>query len=392
MKKKIGLTILTVFIIFFGWKLFQKIFQPSDAYSGKGGGGTVAVEISPIQRTIIIDQTIFTGSLLAKTEYTVAPKVFGRIKQLFVDVGDKVKRGDLIAVLEDDEFLQAVEQARAELDVAKANLEESTSSLEITNREYERAKSLRAKELISETDYETIEAKYLTQVAKNKVNAAQVAQKEAQFRAAQIRHSYTQIAATWEGNSSFRVVGERFADEGTMLNTNAPIVTILDITSLTGEIYVIEQDYLRLKLNQKVNILVDAFPDKIFTGKIARIAPRLDENSRQAKVEIEIDNSDNLLKPGMFARFIVEFNQHENVVVIPLPSIVKRNDTEGIFLANVEEKKANFVQIKTGIINQGFIEVIEPDLSGYLVTTGQNLLDDGMNIFIQEENIKKRDN
>ena len=84
--------------------------------------------------------------------------------------------------------------------------------------------------------------------------------------------------------------------------TNAPIVSILDIHSLTAVIHVIERDYSKVRVGQKVIVTTDAFPGSTFTGKIVRIAPLLKETSRQARVEIEVPNRDRLLKPGMFIR------------------------------------------------------------------------------------------
>ncbi|HQA70664.1 MAG TPA: biotin/lipoyl-binding protein, partial [Deltaproteobacteria bacterium] len=112
----------------------------------------VAVEVAPVARQAINEIGIYTGTLLPESQFTVAPKVAGRLEKILVDIGDEVRRGELIALLDDDEFVQQVDQARAELDVALANIEESSSELGLRRREFERAKTLREKKIISESE------------------------------------------------------------------------------------------------------------------------------------------------------------------------------------------------------------------------------------------------
>jgi RND family efflux transporter MFP subunit len=132
-----------------------------------------------------------------------------------------------------------------------------------------------------------------------------------------------------------------------------------------------------MKPDQPAIIATDAFPDRAFTGKIARIAPLLKETARQARVEIDIPNPDTMLKPGMFVRVNIEFNRHENVTVVPVDSLVKDGDGWIIFLIDKERMRAQRVPVKPGIIDGDTAEIREPSISGLVVTVGQHLLDDG---------------
>lgn len=379
MRKKIVIIMLVVFIAALGIQIYRK-YPKSDQVNNRRQKDDVAVEMVQIEKNTIRDMGVFTGSLKPQSQFIVASKVSGRLKKLLVDVGDKIKKDSLIALLDDEEYVQQVNQARGELEVAIANLEESASALEIAKREYDRSKTMSEKKFISDSDFDAAEAKYNAQVGKNKVASAQVSQKEAALKTTQLKLSYTKITATWENENTTRIVGERFFDEGVMLSSNTPIVSILNISTLKGEIFVSEKDYFRLKEEQILTITSDAFPGKTFTGNVARISPQLDENSRQARVEIEVPNSENLLIPGMFVKFNIEFVRHDNANVIPVSAIVKRGEVEGVFLADLEEKKAKFVPLKIGIINNGFAEIIEPELTGSVITLGQHLLDDGSGI------------
>ena len=255
------------------------------------------VEAATIQKTTISDIQLFTGTLMPKAHFVVAPKVGGRMEKLSVNIGDVVKRDQLIAVLEDDEYAQQVEQARAELSVAKANLEEQQSALKAAQREFERIKTLHGKKIASDSELDAGQSKHEVQAAKVKVAMAQVEQKEAALQTAKVRLSYTKIRASWHDGDESRVVGERFVDEGAMLTSNAPIVSICDISTLTAVIFVIERDYPKVQIGQPATVTIDAYPDRLVRGKIVRVAPVLQNTSRQARVEVEIPNPDRLIKP-----------------------------------------------------------------------------------------------
>jgi RND family efflux transporter MFP subunit len=178
------------------------------------------------------------------------------------------------------------------------------------------------------------------------------------------------------------VVGERFMDEGTMLAPNSSIVSILDIGTVTAVIHVIERDYPKLRIGHQAVVVTDAFPDRSFPARIVRIAPLLRETSREARVELEVPNSGYVLKPGMFVRVQIEFEKHEHAVVVPLTALAKRNGQQGVFVADRQELKAHFVPVTLGIVNNEAAEVVKPPLTGWVVTLGQHLLEDGATIIL----------
>ena len=372
------LLILAVFIIgaLFIWLIYHRIIAGSKKGLARSGA-VVAVEVEAVRRGTVRDVGLFTGSLLPKSQYVVASKVNGWLKKLLVDVGDTVKRDQVIAILDDDEFTQEVEQARAELEVAKANMENHTTDLAIAEREFKRAKTLREKQIASESELDEAEAELNASEARLKVSQALVMQREAALKTAQLRLSYTKIQAWWEEADEIRVVGERFVDEGALLKANEPIVSILENSILIGVIHVIERDYPKISIAQKAIITTDAYPGKTFTGQVVRIAPMLKESSRQARVEVEIPNSDGFLKPGMFIRAQIEFARHEDVTIIPAVALVGRKDQHGIFLADLDALKVRFVPVTVGVVNANEAEIIQPQLSGNVVTLGHHLLEDG---------------
>ena len=382
MKKFFAIIIVLAGLGFLGWQIYQKASDSTKGFKHERRNVHVAVEVALVKKAFIRQVESFTGSLYPLSEFILAPKIAGRLEKILVNIGDTVKGGQLVAVLDDDEYRQQVLQAKAELEVAKANLEERKSTIENAKREYERTVALRRKKIASESQLDAAESEFKAQQAKLKVATAQISQKEAALKMANIRLSYAQIKVTANNNTGYRVVGERFVDEGAMLAPNTPIVSVLDIEKLIAAIHVIERDYPKIQPELEAVISTDAFPGRTFTGKVIRIAPFLKEKSRQARVEIEIPNAQKLLKPGMFVRVQIQFDEHENATVVPVAALVKRNGIQGIFLADLQEQKARFVPVTVGIVNSVHAEVLDPPITGSVVTLGHHLLEDGALIIL----------
>ncbi|MBN1361684.1 MAG: efflux RND transporter periplasmic adaptor subunit [Sedimentisphaerales bacterium] len=386
--KKLVMGVLAVAVLgALGWEVYRRVTTSGNVQAGGRGAMAVAVEIQPVRRGEIRDVAVFTGSLLPKSQFVVAPKVSGWLKQLLVHVGDTVQRNGVIAIIDDAEFTQQVEQARAEWQVAKANVENSASNLDMARREYDRAKALREKQIASASELDEAEATFNARQAQLKVSEAQVAQREAALKAAELRLSYSQVRAFWEGGDEARVVGERFVDEGALLQVNEAIVSVLEIDPLTGVVYVIERDYPKVRVGQQAVITTDAYPDQSFVGNIVRIAPLLRESSRQARVEIEVPNSEQWLRPGMFVRARVEFARQTDATLVPLAALVKRDGRDGVFVADTAERKARFVPVTIGIVENETAEIVETQdfaslLAGPVITMGNHLLEDESSIVI----------
>jgi RND family efflux transporter MFP subunit len=381
---KVLIVISIILAIIFFWKVGKTIIKSSDLRGFRQPA--VAVEISPIETGVIRDVGQFSGTLIPKSQFVVAPKVSGKLKKLYVNIGDRVYRGQIVAQLDDEEYLQQVAQAEADLKVAKANFEETKSALELARKELERAETLHKKGILSDAQFDSVRAQFQAQEAKFKVAEAQVANREAALETAKVRLSYTKIIATWETGGDVRYVGERFVDEGALLSVNTPIISIIEIQPITCVIYATDKDYFRIKIGQDVSVSSSVFPDKKFYGKVVRLAPLLKETSRQARVEIDIENGEGLLKPGMFVNAEIEFGRREKAKIVPFSAIVSRGNSQGIFLADIQNKKAIFKPVKVGIIEGERAEILEPsDISGSVVVLGQHLLQDGMGIILPEK-------
>jgi RND family efflux transporter MFP subunit len=370
-----------LFLVFLAWQIISRI--GGGGPQGGPRGAAVAVDIAAVETGSIRDIGTFSGTLIPKSYFTIVPKISGRLKELYVDIGDELSRGQLVALLEDDEYQQEAIQAEADLGVARANLEEASSSQELAKKELERARTLHQKGILSDAELEAAVSSYGTRDARHKVTLAQLANQQAALETAKVRLSYTRIRAAWETEGGARFVGERFVNAGAMLSSNTPILSVIELKPITAVIHVTEKDYFRLKNEQPVALTSGAFPGKTFEGRVARIAPLLKEASREARVEVEIENTDGSLKPGMFVNAQIEFVNKAAATIVPTSAIVNRGALQGLFLADIENKTAVFQPATVGIIEGDLAEIVEPaQLKGYVITLGHHLLENGTAIIL----------
>ncbi len=367
------------------WLLVSTFFSDSEGKSagarrGPVGAAVVAVEVAPLVAGSLVDEGRFVGSIESATKFMVAPKISGRIKKLHVDIGDQISNGAIIATLDDEELLLGVKQAEADLEIARANFNESADLLEISQRELERVKKMRQQKVSSEVEVENADAAYKTRLAKHQVNKALLSQKEAALATSRLKLAYATVDASWSGNSGRRFIAERFQNEGAMINVNSAIVSVIDIATLTAVIDVVERDYFKIRTGMLAEIETAAIPGRIFPARVSRIAPLLNEMSRQARIELELGNADHMLKPGMFIKARLIYERHDEVTIAPASALVRRNDLEGVFVADLEKNLANFVPIQVGFREGAKIEVASPTISGNVVVLGHHLLEDGSQI------------
>lgn len=344
--------------------------------------GTVPVEVKAIRHGSIELLRTFSGTLEPRAEFVVAPKVSGRVERLTVNISDNVQRGELVGELDNEEYIQAVALAEADLAVTKANLSEARSAMETANRELERITTLRQRGVASEVQLDSASANQLAKQVEYEVAQANVIRAESSLETANIRLGYTRINAGWSGGADQRVVAERYVDEGEMVSANTPLLRIVELNPITGVIFVTERDYARLQPDQEILLVTDAFPKETFKGNIERIAPVFKQTTRQARVELTINNDRKRLKPGMFIRATVVLSRNDEAVIIPEEALTKRDDRIGIFLVNEDGVTVSWKLVETGIRQGNEVEILGEHLSGRVVTLGQHLLSDGSAITI----------
>lgn len=378
MAKKHAIRLIVVaFLAFLAWRIFVLVWKDEEGGSGRFGSPRVAVEVASVTYEPIEDTRQFTGSIYPLYQYVVAPKVAGRIIRLSKRIGDWVDRGELVAKIDDAEYQQAVLEADANLRIARASLAEIESQFELAKQELDRVESLQEKGIASPSELDAAVSNYDALQSRIKLANAQVEQRQAALNSAKIRLGYTVLKGTEPG-----FVGERFADEGSLLAPNSPVVSVIGIDTVIVRTTVIERVYGRIELGQAAEVEVDAFPGRVFSGTVSRIAPMLDEESRVAQMEVVVANESLMLKPGMFCRVNVTLAEKESAQVVPTQAIVTRGGESGVFVVKGDEAIASYVPVELGISASDKSEILAPKIEGLVVTLGQHLLEDGSGVIL----------
>lgn len=386
MKTATRKTIILVLLLIGAAGLSWAVFRQFQVHGGAGKGSKTSqpapVEVGQIQRGPIEFRRTYSGSLEARAEFVVAPKVNGRIERIAVNLADTVKRGQVVAELDNDEYVQEVAQAKADLEVARANLSEAKSALEIADRDLERIRTLRGRGVASESQLDGARANHLTKQAQVEVAMAQVAKAESSLETANIRLRYTKVRASWTGGSDRRVVAERFANEGGTVSANTPLLLIVELDPITGVMSVTEKDYVRMRTGQLGTLITDAYPGETFEGRIERIAPVFRQATRQARVELTIGNAGHKLKPGMFIRVTMVLDRLAEATIVPEKALTTRDNRTGVFVVSEDGQSVSWRDVTVGIREGDRVQVEGEGLSGRVVTLGQQLVDDGSPITI----------
>ncbi|MCL6505439.1 MAG: efflux RND transporter periplasmic adaptor subunit [Bryobacteraceae bacterium] len=361
------------------WKL-RPAAPPKAASPAKPQRGPmvrqVTVSLTQSLTGPVREKLLLTGALKPKETVDVTPKATGRVERIYVNVGDLVRSGALIAELEDDELQQQVNRAEAALAVARAARAQREAELSNAKAELERAEQLRHEGLISAQDLEARRTSFQVFQAQVRLAQAQGEQAEAELRELKIRLSQTKIYAPINGH-----IAQRYVDVGALVSPATPIVRLVNLGTLITAASVPEREVGKLRVGNQAVVHVDAFGDRSFSGRVARIGPVLDAATRSATIEIEIANPEYLLKAEMFARVELDLGSTRQAVLIPREALVYRGQQPGVYL--LDGNRPVFRPIETGLTQGDHVEVLSNLAPGVtLVGRGASMLTEGDRIVV----------
>jgi len=313
-----------------------------------------------------------TGTVNPLTTVLVGTQVSGRIKELYADYNSPVKKGQLIAEIDPATFEAQLEQARANLLSAKASLEKAEATLLDATRDLNRRKQLFKNSIIGKSELDTAQTNY--EVAKSQVSVAkaQVVQAEAAFEFAETNLRYTKIFSPVDG-----VVISRNVDMGQTVAASFQTPTLFtiaqDLRKMQINTNVDEADIGKIEVGQVAEFTVDAYPEITFKGKIVQIrnAPIVVQNVVTYDVVITADNPELKLKPGMTANVSIIVSTRKDVLRIPNAALrfkpESHQDDSAVQKERcvwiVENQEPECVEVKTGIDDYGYTELVSGDLA-----------------------------
>jgi RND family efflux transporter MFP subunit len=332
-----------------------------------------------------------TGSLAGDQQTDVAPQTSGKVVAVGVDIGSQVRRGQMLIRLDDAELKLRVDQAAAQVEQAKAAVRQAEEkiglrpgqafdpnrvaevaaarvTLELAEKNLVRAEKLIESGDVSRSFYDEQRARrdqlkeqYEVALAQARQNFAgvdvartNVANAQAQLALARKNLSYAVIPAPIDG-----YVAERTADLGEYVSPQQKVVTIVRTNPLRIRIDIPEQAIPEVRVGQSVSITTSAWPDRNFSGRVARIAPSVSATSRTLTVEAEIENSGGALKPGQFATVRILQERAEPAVLVPARAVATESGVSRVYviknghaeqrLVQTGQTEGDLIEIRTGL-------------------------------------------
>ncbi|MEM9103171.1 MAG: efflux RND transporter periplasmic adaptor subunit [Pseudomonadota bacterium] len=299
------------------------------------------VTVSPITTGDVHATFQSTAALEPYQEAVIFAKTQGTLEKLFVEEGDIVTQ----------------EQPLGQLDKEKSSIElkKMQAKMKKLENELKRKEVMYKKRLVSFEEIEQLQFDF--------------AADKAAFELQQLEVNYSTIKAPIGG-----VIARRDVDVGNFIDPNKSLFVINNISQLEANIYVPESMHNHINAGQKTQLTFDSVDTKV-KATVTRVSPVVNADSGTIKVTIQIDNSQYLLKPGMFARVNILYDTHANTLLIPRTALITEDASSSIFI--LRENKAVKMNVTTGYSNETHIEIIEPLEAGeQVIISGHHQLKD----------------
>lgn len=316
------------------------------------GGGPVAVEVAAVERGAITRSVAVSGVVEPLRLVGVNSQLSGAVLELHVEEGDAVRAGDLLARLDGRELEAQLAAAEAAFQVAESSLE--------------RAERLRERQVITVPEYEAERTAF--------------AAAQAQLDQLRTRVGFTRVTAPLSG-----VVLEKTIEAGDVVGTNARLFELADISTLVVRVGVSELDVVHIAVGDRAEVRVDALGARLFDGRVRRIFPAANPETRLVPVEVALDRAaSEVVRPGFLARVGFSLDARPDVLLVPASAILTGSASDAVFV--VENGIATRRSVERGLTSQGRVEVLQGLSEGErVVVVGGNNLRDGAEVRVVAE-------
>lgn len=351
-----GIALLAIFGI--GYKMLNR-----------SAGGTV-YKTQKIENGDIMESITASGTINPLSTVSVGSQASGRIAEIYVDYNSVVKKGQLLALIDQENAKATVQQREAALEIAKAQVNVEENNIKYYKKALNRISKLNASKYSTEKDLEAAERDYDNAVAQLALEQAQVKQAQASLNSAQTELSYTEIKAPVDGIviSKAVEVGQTVAAS---FETPELFSVAEDLTKMQIEASVVEADIAKVKEGQKVRFTVDSYADDYFYGTVTQVRNEATTTSNVVTytVVIGIDNSDMKLKPGMTANVEIITAEEKGVMLVPNQALrfyiddsdnAKRYKDRGVWI--IKNGHPERVTVKIGVSDDDNTQILESTL------------------------------
>jgi len=368
--KPLNRIILILFALFLLKSCVIDKVLPKGLFGGGGAKGgkdqaaqqnqsAIPVKIFQADRYDFEDSLLALGTIKGQQEFKLSFEVPGIISQINFKRGDAVKKGELIAALKQEDIQLRIDRAEAQARKADADIQ-------LAQRRYDDNEKLFNIGAIPKTSLERLKleldkARYDMEVA------------EVELKASESVMDKSSLLAVEDG-----IIGDLNVEPGEGVTPNTLVCTLIVVSQVEAKFGVLEKDLAKVQIGQKAQVMVDAYPGKVFEGTIVNVSRQITGQTRTSDAWVAIDNPNRELLPGMFARIKVTVYKAENVVVIPSESIQMDEERRTfVYVVDLEKSIALRSAVQVGYQRSDYSHIESGVTEGqWVVTTGfQDLKD-----------------
>ena len=311
------------------------------------------VDVPVVKATVgTVESTLeISGALAPRSRVAVKPKLPGTIERMFVDIGDAVAMGQTIATIDRREIDAQVDSAVASVAVATAALENAEAGLASAVLEHDRAKNLFEKGALPRQRLDAAETSHRASIAQRDLATANLAQANAALRRSKEVQSNATVTSPVDG-----FVVERNYDSGSIPG-DKPIVVVADLREMKLEAGVSELEAGRLRVGMKAAVSVQAKPGQAFLGKLAAIAPEVDERNRHFKIDVRVPNDGRTLLSGMYASARISEAEAVNAILVPKDAVTTRDGKR--IVQKVQGDAVSIVEVVEGLSDSTRVQIVK---------------------------------
>lgn len=343
-----------------------------------------------ILRGPIVAEVMGTGTLEARVQATISPKISGRIGEVLVDQGDRVSAGELLVRLDDQELRQQVAIAQANLEATQAGIERlqadkrrASAVLEQSQKTHDRVQSLIERKAASQDDLDkAIEALSIAVAGVSQTEAAITEGQKEQVAAQrtleyhQARLNDTEIRAPFDG-----LVVKRSREAGDVVVPGSSMLTLISTDELWIRAWVDETEMARLQAGQSARVVFRSEPDRSYRGTVIRLGREADRETREFIVDVRVLELPTNWAVGQRAEAFIEVARKDDVVLLPAELVVNRDGEAGVFLD--DKGVAAWRPLTFGLRNRAVVEVPEGLQAGDMVIQPRESLSDGRRVRVR---------
>jgi RND family efflux transporter MFP subunit len=292
-----------------------------------------------------------SGNLMPETRVAVMARLPGTLSGVAVDIGDRVRAGQVVATMDRREVDAQVDAASAAVNVAEAGVEAAEAALANASLEHDRAGNLFGRGAIPRQRLDAADTARRAAAAQRNLAKASLAQAEAALRRAREVQRDATLTAPVEG-----VIVERNYDAGSHVGPgDRPVVVVADLRVMKLEAGVSELEAGRLRVGQAARVTAQAHPGDVFEGRLAGIAPEVDARNRHFRIEVRINNPRATLLSGMYGAATIPLERAAQVVTVPREAIVTRNGQR--VALRIEAETLREVPVTEGVSDGRVIQI-----------------------------------